>query len=117
LHADRDKQLADALRELKNLKAEQTAWSKDKKALEVQASTQLFADTCSGSHEGHCGSLDSSLRRQSLLSLHPVMQVDRLQKRAAEAEAALNSRELAAKEANKESSRYSTIMCSGCTKH
>jgi hypothetical protein len=40
--ADRDKQLADALRELKGLKAEQTAWSKDKKTLEAQVGASVY---------------------------------------------------------------------------
>lgn len=35
-HAGKEKQLAEAVRELKALRAEQGAWSKDKKALEAQ---------------------------------------------------------------------------------
>lgn len=99
---EKERQLAEAMKDVKTLKSGQAAWAKEKKALEAQVCERMLQTACA---------------LQKPISPGPSLQVERMQKRAADAEAALNNRDQAAKEANKESSRWVCVRCSGASQY
>jgi hypothetical protein len=103
---EREKQLGEALRELKELKGEAAGWARDKKALETQArhapGSCVHGKKCAacipyvaGHVPRHC--LLSQAESACLVVIHTLMlpapQLDKVKRQAVDAEAAARSTE------------------------
>ncbi len=116
--AERDRALSDSQKELKGIKAEQQTWSKDKKAYEAQVSAHEQTDSCHTCKDACvpfacvCVCVHPVYRTVKCLTVRVYavlcvwVQVEHLQRKVADLESSLASKEQAAKQVSHESARY-----------